>query len=397
MPNTISRRQYRSTSRLAAALLPMVLAGGCCCGSFWYDTQAYMTWAELERGVHGAATPIDEEKTGVSMQLPALFAPAEVKAMRPGGMEDGKRIPDMRLYPSLADGENAVTIKLPGMRFAYEMPFKGEGKNVHTVYCYLCVLPKGESARSETRAEILEAVQTVAPEAQWELDKTLWEEAYSADYLEVSGMQFFGPPAPPGSGQKKTPELGKLALYLVKKEHANVLVGYRGPQKIAEQVSLFKAGEAAVPTITSKQPPKPIEQPEETSQPSGDYVLAPNTEIELIPPTGYHASNAVNGFQKQGSATKMTVTTQPNPFSATAGTYNDAFFASNNVTVTSREDVTIDGSSGLLLVLTQGDTTECILVFGDEQRSYVINATIADPAADLEPVKTALKTARKKR
>ena len=180
-------------AHLFTLALPIVTAAGCCCGSLTYDMRAYETWDELEASVHAGATPIDQEQTGVSMQLPALFDPTGVASMRPDVLNEGNARTETEVFPALISAEKLVIVRLPEMRFAYEMGFVRDG-HFRPVYCYLGVLPKGDKARQEAREKILESVHQVQPDASWETGKELLDGNAKVDYLEVTAAQHFGRP-----------------------------------------------------------------------------------------------------------------------------------------------------------------------------------------------------------
>ena len=272
---------YRSTmrhpvARCLALLFPIVAVGGCCCPSFWYDTQAFETWAELERSVNDTPPPgtkmkedgpTIEEQTGVTMHLPLLFAYRGQSGLKPmttlvpGTFVDGNPVAVERVQPYLVKDEKAVLIGIPGQRFAYEMLRDG-----NLFYCYLAALPKGKKAYDAARSDILDAVKIVDSEVQWETKDI--EGAGSVDYLELTCPQGFS--GPKGFQAQQLP--GKLVIYMLQKKHANIVVAYRGPADYAEEVGLFKAGEAALATIKSVEPAKPI-----TTSPGGSSAT-PDTD-----------------------------------------------------------------------------------------------------------------------
>jgi hypothetical protein len=366
----------------------LVVASGCCyCGTPFYDLQAHQTWEELERGLHSGPTSVDGDQTGVSIQLPVLFDSKETKTFRPGSEEGNRPIAPERVQPP--------GLTIPGLRFTCETIYRDDQGRKLPVYCYLAVLPKGSAERTKVKDQLLQAAKAENPTAQWEA-AVLEGSSLSAEKLSFSGTQVFMPAG--AIDNKQAVETGgRVDLYLVAAEHANVLVGFRAPIDIADRVSLTEAGLASIASIKSEKPAAPISATPDGSGPTGEFVQAPNTNIELVPPAGFTPAAAISGFEKSGTSSSIAVAPQTHPYEAMVGSYNPDTLKQYNITVVQREDVTVGGAPALLLLLQKPDQTYWNLVFGDASGSYVITATLANQSdeAEKQTLKSALLTARK--
>lgn len=266
--NFLRLRHVVASCLLATSVL---LLGGCClCASSAYDTQAYVTWKELEEGLHENATPVDADQTGVSIRMPRLFATAgqnKAEAFRPDQIIGEDPMNRLHVFPP--------QVELPGLRFTYEMYAPTAAGKDLPVYSYLAVLPPGDAERDAALAQIQTAVseQTGAP-ATWESIDLEGLEPRPARFMSVTGMQEF-----PGKGSKfniKGEEtVGRLDLYLVSTSHANVLIGWRAPDELAKKFSFFKAAKVAMGTLQSeKVAPPAAAPPEGEAAPAGDMPPA---------------------------------------------------------------------------------------------------------------------------
>jgi hypothetical protein len=235
-----------------ATLLAACLAGatGCCCSSSLYDVKAYETWAKLEKGLHSAPTPI-EESTGVTIQLPILFDPKSTNILNQRGrFEPGKTEPNVEGFAT--EGLHPPMVKLPGLRFTYEMFYPDAKGKKWPVYCYLSVLPPGETEANKAKDEIKAAVSEKYPQANWQ-PVTLEGSKFTTSYLPIGGTQSFFPEN--ANAAEEAP--GKFELYLVSTPHANVLVGFRSQQSVAEALSMDRAAKASIASIKSEKPKQP--------------------------------------------------------------------------------------------------------------------------------------------
>jgi hypothetical protein len=374
------------------SLLALAAASGCCyCGTFAYDMKANDAWNALDRGLHGGPTSVDAEQTGVSIQLPVLFDSKLTQTFRPGPSAGPDQVLPERVQPP---GMN-----LPGLRFTCLMHYADSQNRPMPVSCYLAVLAKGGAERTKVKQQLLAAAKKTNPEAAWET-VTLEGSALPTERLSFTSTQPFLQQFTHNASEAVEAE-GRLDLYLVAGEHANVLVGWRGPVDVAKKVSLFEAAEASVATIKSEKPAgvlptTPTDSPPTETQ---NYVQAPDTNVELIPPAGYAPAPLIFGFQKSGTNATIAVAQQANPFSALVNSYSPDALKPYDINVLESEEVTIGDGPGLLLFLQKPDQTYWNLVFGDDSGSHVVTATLADPndAAEKQALKAALLTVRTKK
>ena len=218
-----------------------VTASGCCyCGTFPYDLKSSETWDELERGLHSGPTSIDKDQTGVTIQLPVAFDSKTTQSFRPGTAVNNVPVITERVQPP--------GFTLPGLRFVCQTPIDGM-----PMTCYLAVVAKGNAEREKLKEQLLESAKKINPAATWE-PVTLEGSTLPTERLSLSGTQKFLP-VQLDNANKMIDAEGRLDLYVVAGENANVLVGWRAPLNIAERLSLFKAAEASVASIKSEKPP----------------------------------------------------------------------------------------------------------------------------------------------
>jgi hypothetical protein len=246
-----------AAAAVAAVVLPAI--AGCCCMSdapgFSYDKKAYETWAKLERGLNPTPTPVDVEQTGVTIQRPTFFdaQPTNILDSR-GRFEPGKQQPITEAFA--LDGLQPPMVKLPGLKFTYEMFYPTKDGKKLPVYCYLCTYPPGEAGAADVKNHIQTSVTAAYPQARWQEVK-LEGSTFPTWQMSIGGTQAFHPK----EAEKAVEAPGTFELYMVSATHANVLVGFRAPQDVAEQLSLDKAAKASVASIKSEKPAQPTVPP----------------------------------------------------------------------------------------------------------------------------------------
>lgn len=365
--------------------LVLVALGGCC-GVSEYEAQARQTWSELEKAVYDEPTPVDAEETGVSIQLPIVFEKKSkhLHALRPEASSEQDLL-EQRVQPP--------SMTLPGLRFTYEMYYRDSQNRRLPVYCYLAVLAPGSKQRRNATSRIENILKSSYPEASW-TSETLEDSGLEVEFLSVAGTQQFVPEGASLSRQAiEAP--GRLDLYLVATDYANVLVGWRAPVDIAEDVHFFEAARASVGTLQSEEPEG--ELPDAPEGQPGNYKQAPGTEVELEPPPGFEPSAAISGFESRDKRASIAVQPQPHPYSAMVRSYSDESLQQFNISVRSREEVTVDGGPATLLLLKNPQQTYWNLVFGDAQGSFVVTATLGDPRNEQQKaaLREAILTARR--
>ncbi len=365
----------------------------------------YAEWDKLEHGLNanppapvklqGAEQTIEEQK-GVTIHLPTLFDPQVMGTplLQGAAKAGGKPVEPGRIQPPGLD--------LPGYYITYEMFYPDDKGQMLPVYCYLGALPKGEAR--EAKEEILQQLKDKHEGAEW-TDKTLKGTSGEGTSelvpsLSVSGPQEFFP-----KEQTKAIETpGRTDIYVVPQDHATVIVAWRAPQDIARRISFFEAAQSSVASIKSEKPAEPIAAapPSESpagGQSTGEHVQFPSAEVEIIPPVGFHKVASINGFQKEGSNTQITIQPQQLPGKSLIGGYNDAYFKNNKLSVVSREEIAAgDAPAVLWLVQRPGGEQFWQYVFGDDKQSFILTGELIEPDEAIKAaVRSSLLTARMKK
>jgi hypothetical protein len=180
-----------------------------------------------------------------------LFDSKRTKTFRPDAIVDNQPVLPERVQPP---GFN-----LPGLRFTCQMDYADTQGRSLPVSCYLAVLPKGGAERGRVKQQLLEAAKAVNPAAVWE-QVTLAGSTLPTERLSVTGMQKFLPSFAHNARDAVETD-GRLDLYLVAGDHANVLVGWRSPVDVAEKVNFFDVAEASVASIKSEKLAPPAAVP----------------------------------------------------------------------------------------------------------------------------------------
>lgn len=131
--------------------------------------------------------------------------------------------------------------------------------------------------------------------------------------------------------------------------------------------------------------PQNIAQIGKTEQ-QNRYVSFPSAGVKLIRPDGFDPANLFSGFQQPSTQSSVMVTTIPGPFSQISSGFTAERMKARGLILKSKENISIDGNSGLLINLTQtaaGDEfTKWVVIFGNEQATKIVTATFPTTHTD---------------
>jgi hypothetical protein len=148
-----------------------------------------------------------------------------------------------------------------------------------------------------------------------------------------------------------------------------------------------------------------VSGPEIVSGPAADaldnsYVAFPTEGVKLRRPKGFDDAVDFRGFFLEEAISSIMIVSMPAPFSAISGSFTSDNLATKGVTLVSTEEVSVDGFAGVLLNVTQVaseiEFTKWMLVFGNEEKTTMINATFPSDYKDAmsERLKTVLLTTK---
>ena len=238
-------------SRLVAYLFVPLLIVTFGCGTGEYDRQMRKTLEELrtpEELEKGQVfdmlyeSPTEVPGIGVSLRIPKLLD-ATAKSWRPGSLNAaGEPIDESRIQPPF--------VKLPGFQFCYERFVPDQSGGQQPVYCYVAVSDSKDASQEDLIASVqkdLKAKFSNAP-ATWEETSLNTPDGgtLTCRRISVTGPQGFV--VSPEGRESKDSE-GRMDLYLYSNETHHVLVGWRAPSGISEELSLFEVAEASVATV----------------------------------------------------------------------------------------------------------------------------------------------------
>jgi hypothetical protein len=112
---------------------------------------------------------------------------------------------------------------------------------------------------------------------------------------------------------------------------------------------------------------------------SGKYVSFPNAGIKLIKPNGFDAADGFDGFQQPSTTSSVMVVKIPGPFDRVTSGFTAAQLKAKGMTLQSKENIKIDGETGLLISVTQTaygiEFMKWMVVFGNDKDTKIITAT----------------------
>lgn len=108
------------------------------------------------------------------------------------------------------------------------------------------------------------------------------------------------------------------------------------------------------------------------------YVSFPDVGMKLIRPDGFVEAKNFNGFQQPNTQSSVMALMIPGPFSETTGGFTVEEMKTCGMNLRSKENVEIDGMSGVLLNITQSaygtEFTKWIVAFGNDAETRMVTA-----------------------
>jgi len=97
----------------------------------------------------------------------------------------------------------------------------------------------------------------------------------------------------------------------------------------------------------------------------------------LIPPPGFVVATNFQGFQQESSGASIMVLEVPGPYAESSKGFTTDGLKSQGVKLIKSEEITVNGYQGLFVTAEQlaygVNYSKCILVFGDEQNTFMVN------------------------
>ncbi len=125
------------------------------------------------------------------------------------------------------------------------------------------------------------------------------------------------------------------------------------------------------------------------------YTSFTTAGVKLIRPDGFEAAERFDGFQQASTQSSVMTVMIPGPFAKITSGFNPEQLKPRGMTLKSKENISIDGSKGILINLTQTaygiEFTKWIVVFGDENQTKMVTATF--PQAKAAKLSAILKSA----
>ncbi|MBW4622495.1 MAG: DUF1653 domain-containing protein [Cyanosarcina radialis HA8281-LM2] len=110
------------------------------------------------------------------------------------------------------------------------------------------------------------------------------------------------------------------------------------------------------------------------------YSAVRGTKVSLIQPAGFTPADSFSGFQQLDTGASILVAEFPAPYPIVSNSFTTDTLKSRGMTLISKENVKVDGYSGLLMqveqVANQQDFAKFILVFGDEAETVLLTASM---------------------
>jgi len=112
------------------------------------------------------------------------------------------------------------------------------------------------------------------------------------------------------------------------------------------------------------------------------------SNLFLIPPPGFAEATNFQGFLQESSGASIMVIEIPGPFSESTKGFTEEGLKSQGVVLNKREEVKVNGYQGLFITAEQlaygVNYSKYILVFGDEQNSFMVNGAYPKKVQELK-------------
>lgn len=223
-------------------LTPIVLSG---CGAGSYEERmaeardqrqsSQSQQARFDDRLHG---PTVMESTGARIRVPKVFeASYSIDSQHPG---DGGRVDPGRVKPPFLQD-------FPGFFICYEAFGPADGTNL-AYYCYLGSMPAGDDVEGKILAQLQAAFPSARPSFSEIEVQSPQNNAVSWQHVNVTANQPF---AEQGSSQSfaRTVE-GTFDLYIHEADGIVVIVAWRAPREVAEQISLDELMQLTAGTVS---------------------------------------------------------------------------------------------------------------------------------------------------
>jgi len=153
------------------------------------------------------------------------------------------------------------------------------------------------------------------------------------------------------------------------------------PSQKAESVSITPT--SSIPEAATAQaadnPGNSIDGVPDSSGGQNQYVSFPAVGVKLLRPDGFDDAENFHGFQQESTQSSVMVLAMEVPFSESTAGFDAKQFRTKGMTLVSKENIEIDGSTGFLINVTQTaygtEYAKWVVVFGDEKKTTMVTAT----------------------
>jgi hypothetical protein len=119
-----------------------------------------------------------------------------------------------------------------------------------------------------------------------------------------------------------------------------------------------------------------------------EHKQVSGTKFFVIPPNGFIPAATFQGFQQTNTGASILITEIPGAFAESTKGFNEQGLKTQGVILKNKENIKVNGNEGLFLTTTQtayGTTfSKYILVFGDNNTTYMINGMFPEESTELD-------------